>query len=105
MFRESFPLTQELSERVSTAIGLPLGPYLPHNSFLLVATRAQAENIAALDLAEIEWIGHYPSHAKLIGGVLSYYNKELTAALPDFELLVCGTLAQQLKFLMWLRLN
>jgi len=65
------PLTQDLKERVSSALGMPLSSYLPHNTYLFVSGPSVARRLLddqgrnAID--GVMWVGVYPAEAKLTG--------------------------------------
>lgn len=78
-------LTTDQKKRIEDELGLPLGPYMPHNTYLLVCPETIARRAQELD--NILWVGHYPSSVKKSQS-LQYLLEHPSNDLSNFTLLV-----------------
>lgn len=67
---DQYPITKDLHDKIEHVLDHTLGPYYPHNTFLLIAPAVIAKK--ATKIEEVAWVGLYPKEAKITGNLLEH---------------------------------
>eukprot|EP00457_Paulinella_chromatophora_P001141 gb/GEZN01001143.1/.p1 GENE.gb/GEZN01001143.1/~~gb/GEZN01001143.1/.p1 ORF type:complete len:971 (-),score=151.65 gb/GEZN01001143.1/:310-3222(-) len=82
-------INKEIRDQISAEMGLSLGAYLPHNTYLVYGPGQSAQK--ALQHPAVGWVGQMPEEAKIVGDTLRLINKhprDSPAGLSDDHLLI-----------------
>eukprot|EP00743_Colponemidia_sp_Colp-15_P004587 GILK01004944.1.p1 GENE.GILK01004944.1~~GILK01004944.1.p1 ORF type:complete len:988 (-),score=205.68 GILK01004944.1:247-3210(-) len=82
------PITKAKRESVSEALGVPLGPYIPMNTFLVVAPRQVIEKIKGHQ--DVAWVGPVLAEYKLSPSLFSDSSVTMKTRKVEFDQIFSG---------------